>query len=166
MAYADRDEARAYQRAYYHAHKEERALYREVNPGKCRAWNRDWKARNKTKQAASEKRWRNGQPWHRPTKAMTKWIREGFKRGRSGPHRVLGWTIQQLRGHLEDQFVGAMCWENYGHQGWHIEHIQPLSEFRYVSQDDPLFAEAWALSNLRPLWGWENQAKGKGERRK
>ena len=164
MAYGEKD--REYQRAYYHAHKEAAALYRAANPEKCRTWNKGWKARNKAKQAASEKLWRKKQPWHRPTKAMKRWIRGGLDRGRSGPHRVVGWTIQELKAHLEGQFWGAMCWENYGRDGWHIEHIRPLSEFRYVSQEDPLFAEAWALSNLRPLWGWENQAKGKGERRK
>jgi hypothetical protein len=51
-----------------------------------------------------------------------------------------------------------MSWDNVGK--WHIDHIIPLSSFRFTSMDDPEFRAAWALSNLRPMWATENILKG------
>lgn len=53
-----------------------------------------------------------------------------------------------------------MTWDNWG-DVWELDHIKPLSLFKYTSLDDPLFREAWALSNLRPLWREANASKGK-----
>jgi hypothetical protein len=65
-----------------------------------------------------------------------------------------------LRAHLEVQFVGGMTWDNWG-TVWEVDHIKPLSLFQYTNLEDPLFREAWALSNLRPLLAHLNASKGK-----
>ena len=72
---------------------------------------------------------------------------------------LCGYTIDDLRQHLERQFVRGMSWENMG-SGWHIDHIVPLSSFSFSSVTCPEFRAAWALSNLRPLWATENMSKG------
>tara|TARA_R110000751_G_scaffold307640_1_gene430294 strand:+ start:135 stop:1178 length:1044 start_codon:yes stop_codon:yes gene_type:complete len=69
----------------------------------------------------------------------------------------LGYSVDELRKHIERQFKRGMSWENYGK--WHIDHIIALSCFDFTSTDDPAFRAAWALSNLRPLWAKDNQAK-------
>lgn len=51
-----------------------------------------------------------------------------------------------------------MTWETWG-AVWEIDHIKPLSHFRYESISDPLFRECWALNNLRPLLRAENASK-------
>lgn len=69
---------------------------------------------------------------------------------------LLPYTAQELREHLESQFIDGMSWENYGF-GWHIDHILPLSGF---DMEDPLqFQAAWALTNLWPLWAHLNISK-------
>jgi hypothetical protein len=53
-----------------------------------------------------------------------------------------------------------MTWEN--RDRWQIDHIIPLSSFKYESAEDPEFKAAWALTNLRPLWtplNYEKRAK-------
>lgn len=72
--------------------------------------------------------------------------------------RALGYSFYDLYAHIASQFKEGMSWDNWG--DWHIDHIKPLKLFRYESLDDPLFKEAWALSNLRPLWKVENLRKG------
>jgi 5-methylcytosine-specific restriction endonuclease McrA len=52
-----------------------------------------------------------------------------------------------------------MSWAN--RKDWHIDHIIPLSRFKFTSSIDPEFQAAWALSNLRPLWAKENLVKNK-----
>lgn len=79
-------------------------------------------------------------------------------KGGSRTEALVGWTIAELRGHLERQFLKGMSWENMGE--WHIDHILPLSSFVIEGPDDPELRRAWALTNLRPLWAADNIRKG------
>jgi hypothetical protein len=72
--------------------------------------------------------------------------------------QLLGYSVAKLMEHLERQFERRMSWDNFGE--WHIDHIIPLSSFKYSTPDDPDFRVAWALTNLRPLWGGDNISKG------
>jgi hypothetical protein len=48
-----------------------------------------------------------------------------------------------------------MTWQNHGTDGWHIDHIRPISSF---SLEEMHLANH--ISNLQPLWATENLAKG------
>ncbi|KKM70439.1 hypothetical protein LCGC14_1440750 [marine sediment metagenome] len=52
-----------------------------------------------------------------------------------------------------------MTWENYGKGGWEVDHIIPKSVFNYTKPEDEDFNRCWALKNLQPMWGPENQSK-------
>jgi hypothetical protein len=73
---------------------------------------------------------------------------------------IVGYTIQKLIEHLENQFIDGMAWDNYGKYGWHIDHIIPISWWHYNSYDDREFKQCWALCNLQPLWAKDNLIKG------
>lgn len=62
--------------------------------------------------------------------------------------------------HLERLFLPGMTWENYGKNGWHIDHKMPKNLFSYDTTDDSQFKECWSLSNLQPLWWRDNISKG------
>ena len=68
---------------------------------------------------------------------------------------ALGYTRIQLRGHLEQLFESGMDWSNYGKNGWHIDHVQPVSSFPVGTPA----AVVNALSNLQPLWQQDNLRK-------
>lgn len=72
---------------------------------------------------------------------------------------LVGYTIDELMGHLEKLFKPGMTWENQGSE-WHIDHIIPVSVFNFTTYTDLDFKKCWALSNLRPLWAKENISKG------
>jgi hypothetical protein len=78
------------------------------------------------------------------------------KAGRSWKEFV-DYTLDELIYHIERQFLPGMTWDNRGE--WHIDHIVPLSSFKFSSADDIEFKRAWALSNLRPLWALDNIRK-------
>ena len=71
-----------------------------------------------------------------------------------------GYTIEQLRQHIESQFTPEMNWSNYGTY-WELDHITPRFKFYYESYDDEQFKQCWALSNLRPLTIKENRERDK-----
>jgi hypothetical protein len=70
---------------------------------------------------------------------------------------LLGYTIADLKRHLERQFTKGMSWDNAGQ--WHIDHILPLASFSFTATDDPEFRAAWAITNLRPFWAIPNMKK-------
>lgn len=47
----------------------------------------------------------------------------------------------------------------YGKDGWRVDHIIPVSKFNYTSTDDESFKTCWALPNLQPMWGRDNMKK-------
>ncbi len=68
----------------------------------------------------------------------------------------LGYSKDQLTSHLEVLFCDGMSWENYG--DWHIDHIKPVSVMLNEGITDPKTINA--LSNLQPLWAFDNHSKG------
>jgi hypothetical protein len=136
-------------------------------PEKHLARTRRWRAENPEK--ASEI-WRSNQatrrstPWGKINNRMWPLLHRGMRTespSKSKYSEMLGYTWHDLRRHLEAQFSPEMTWENNG-TVWQIDHIIPLSSFRYHSTDDEEFKKCWALSNLRPLLTHLNQKKGVG----
>ena len=72
---------------------------------------------------------------------------------------ALGYTVDELKEHLESLWEPGMTWDNYNRYGWHIDHIIPISEFKFKSTKDQQFKECWKLSNLQPLWAQDNWDK-------
>lgn len=70
-----------------------------------------------------------------------------------------GYTLEELREHLEMRFTAEMTWENRG-AVWEIDHIKPLSAFIVPDVKCEAFRGAWGLNNLRPLLKADNRAKG------
>jgi len=91
-------------------------------------------------------------------------IRRSLKGKKNGVHweDLVDYDLEELMAHLEKQFLPGMTWENHGTgEGmWHIDHIIPLYWFVFKSYKDKGFKKAWALENLRPMWGAENIRKG------
>ena len=89
-------------------------------------------------------------------------INLSLRKNKNGLHweSLVGYTLEDLKQHLENLFTQGMEWGNYKHSGWHIDHIIPVSRFNFESYDDLDFKRCWALSNLQPMWGRENMSKG------
>lgn len=81
---------------------------------------------------------------------------EHGKRGRHWEDLV-GFTLDELKAHLESQFVNGMGWHN--RKKWHIDHIIPVNSYDYEKAEDDNFKKCWRLENLRPLWASENISK-------
>lgn len=92
------------------------------------------------------------------TAAIYHSLKGSTKGGRSW-EAILGYTANDLRAHLERQFVKGMSWDNYGE--WHVDHIVPVASFSFGSPDDDEFKACWSLTNLRPLWAKANMQKHK-----
>ena len=93
---------------------------------------------------------------------MSSAIWRSLEDGKDGKHweDLVGYTLSELKQHLELLFWEGMSWENYGKNGWHIDHAIPISWWQYNTYDDHEFKQCWALCNLQPLWEYDNLSKG------
>ena len=73
--------------------------------------------------------------------------------------KVVGYTVDELKQHLEKQFNDGMTWELFVNGKIHIDHKIPKSIFNFRSVHDLDFKRCWALKNLQPMWAKENIKK-------
>jgi hypothetical protein len=156
-------------------HKESAKRFRENNPEKTLEIAKRHREKNKEKIAEkrkSEKRRAYNRQYMKKLRSdplfkmkcnVSRQIVHALKRKQTSKHgepvlNKLGYSLQQLKEHLEKQFDNNMNWENYGTY-WHIDHIIPHSSFSYISMDDEEFKKCWSLENLRPLEAIENIKK-------
>lgn len=137
--------------------------YRSANKEKRREYNKEWHRANPEKSKAKQKRNHQNNrtsPGARLAvnikSSMWKVLKKGAKRGRR-TFDLLGYSINDLRSHLESLFGDGMTWENYG--DWHVDHKIPIAAFNFETPEDTDFKRCWALSNLQPLWATENLSK-------
>ena len=74
---------------------------------------------------------------------------------------ILGISIDGFKEHLKSKFTERMNFENYGKNGWHIDHIIPLSS----ASTEKEIIKLCHYSNLQPLW-WDDNIRKGGVRKK
>lgn len=70
---------------------------------------------------------------------------------------LTGCSLESLRTHIESLWKEGMSWDNYGIEGWHIDHIRPISSFDLTQELDQ--KQCFHYTNLQPLWAVENIMK-------
>ena len=71
--------------------------------------------------------------------------------------KLLGVSAKEYVNYLKDLFWPGMTWENYGKDGWVIDHIVPVSSFNQSDLDWQ--NKAFNYKNTQPLWKDDNARK-------
>ncbi len=153
LAYKERnrESERAKGREYGRSHTEE-----------ARKSNQNWRQKNK-------ERFRNGQCSYRSAQRDKNPRFVAEERWRAAFYQIVfrlvnggtkknakyqfGGTTQQIRDHIESQFLDGMTWENHG-DVWEVDHIKRVRTFDLTDRKQAL--ECFHFSNVRPLWKEEN----------
>lgn len=184
MPHKDPQKRKEYAHQYYQKNKERFRLYsllwRKNNPKKANAIAKKYRDTHKKERYITCTRWRKNNPEkareiqrRRDRKIrktlkgnldhrMEALVRNGLKNGKGGRkwEDLVGYTVEELKEHLEKQFEEWMTWDKFLKGEIVIDHIKPKSAFKYTSPDDPEFKKCWALENLQPLEKIANFKKG------
>lgn len=166
----NKKEIREYQKEYYKKNQEKVKLrtkkYREENKEKVQAFQKEYKLNNKEK-SREYGRNRRKDPMFRVNHNISSNIGHSLRGNKNGRHweNIVGYTLNELKEHLESKFQEGMTWGNYGawkvgeEMTWHIDHFMPIDWFDFDSYDDIEFKMCWDLDNLQPKWADENLSK-------
>lgn len=127
--------------------------YRKAHPGYDDSPNRDMEKR-RIRERRYDKTPQN-KVKHRVRRAIRAYVNGWRSHGRM--KSIMGCTRDELVKHLEMKFKPEMSWANYGHKGWHIDHIIPCSAFDLTI--DRHIAFCCNYRNLQPLWNKDNMDK-------
>jgi vacuolar-type H+-ATPase subunit H len=172
----NRDRIREYRKAYREQYPNKDKDYRDSHKDESARYRREYYPKNKEKilsqtkayyqkhKARSAETKRNNMRVnivanlsHKIAKSMGVSL-HGNKAGRKW-EMLVGYTLNDLKKHLQKKFVKGMTWKRFMNGEIHIDHIIPISYFKYKSTDDIQFKECWALCNLQPLWKRDNLVK-------
>lgn len=122
-------------------------------------YTKKWRAENKEKRNQYEAKKQAADPSYKAfvstRKRISGLIRSGAKVSKT--RTLIGCSPDFLRAHLEAQFKPGMTWDNYGRNGWHIDHIYPCSAFDLTDPEEQ--KRCFHYSNLQPMWESDNCRK-------
>jgi Prasinovirus endonuclease VII len=122
-------------------------MWRKKNPDKCREQGR--------RRARIETTILNRKIRKRLRTRLLLALSGGYKRGST--IELLGCSIADFKIYLESKFESGMSWENYGCDGWHIDHIMPCAIFDLTKPEHQ--KRCFHFSNMQPMWAGKNLRK-------
>jgi hypothetical protein len=181
MPTTDPTKRREISKRYYDNNKEKALAatrkWQDEHQSKCKENKKIWKAENPDKVKAQYKKWVDKDPIRTKelfrgyakkrrktiigglSSRISPYISRSLRDGKSGRswESIVGYTVIDLKSHLEKQFKDGMSWEN--RSSWHIDHIIPISAFNYETVNDIDFKKCWDINNLQPMWAKKNISK-------
>lgn len=134
--------------------RECRRAFRKAHPD----YDKKYYAKNREYRRWYARIWQAGRPRNRLSDAMSCGIWYSIKGNKAGKkwESLVGYTLHDLKKHLERMFQKGMTWANYGK--WHVDHRRPICSFDLTNEEQ--FSDCWSLTNLEPMWATENLSKG------
>jgi hypothetical protein len=154
--------------------------WRETHKEYVKKAHKEWDTNNIERKNENHRRWRSDNPekYHaaitraakvrlstlkgRLNLRMSSSIRASLKPGAKAGQKwedLVGFTVDELKKHLEKLFKPGMTWENFG-TVWEIDHKIPISVFNFEKPEHLDFRLCWNLKNLQPLEKFKNRSKG------
>ena len=169
----NKDKIKVGKSVYYQKTKNERKNYYQKNKDKISEYQKVYYQKNKdiikvknklkdkneflSKRRVYERKKRKNDIQFKLSRALRNRLYVIKKQKVGSAVKDLGCTIDELKIYLESKFQSGMTWDNWTSDGWHIDHIKPLSSFDLTNREQ--FLEACHYTNLQPLWAKDNLLK-------
>ena len=159
---AIREQVKEYKKKNREAIREQAKEYYEKNKEAVREQVKEYKKKNREAiREYARYSYRNNVQFKMGTLLRSRFNNLIRKQNVNKTHSVLeltGCDLKFLIKHIEDQFKEGMSWDNWSYDGWHVDHIIPLSSFDLTDIEEQ--KKAFHYTNLQPLWAKENLSKG------
>jgi hypothetical protein len=155
---------------------------REARVAREKAYQRTWRKKNRDKTSGYEKKWitnhraqyleivRNGKKNEYDRKKDTdpqyiigKRLRTRIylllkgKRKSASTMELLGCSLDFFLKYIESLFQEGMSFDNYGKDGWVLDHDRPCASFDLTNPEEQ--KKCFHYSNIKPLWAIDNMKK-------
>lgn len=142
---------------YHTTHKKEDRTYRKAHKKERKAYGKA----NKLKFNVLKKQRRKADLSFNLNNNISGAIRKSLKGNKNGRHweDIVGFTLKQLKRHLEKLFTEGMTWKRFLNGEIHIDHKTPVRVFNFTKPEHEDFKRCWSLKNLQPLWAKDNITK-------
>lgn len=134
--------------------------YHSTNRNHILKLNKTWRETNLQKASKTRKRWlesTNNRLAANLRSRLSNILRYHIDTHNMSAITHVGCSMGELVIYLEERFCEGMSWNNYGRNGWHVDHIIPLSSFDLTNPEE--LKKACHYTNLQPLWATDNLKK-------
>lgn len=111
-----------------------------------------WRVYNKRSLEKRKERMKSD-PAYRRSRKLRFWLWYSLRRSSTDKEQSwlkhVGCSKKEFIDHIESQFVEGMSWDNWTLDGWHLDHIIPVTK-----------GGTNHYTNLQPLWAFDNLSKG------
>ena len=144
---------------YANAHKEEQQAYRELHKEELKEYQKNYRKNNKEKIKEYYKTKYKTDIQYKLKNDYLHLVERVIRNQKTTPkeEEILGCDYQTFRSHIESKFDKEMNWDNYGVNGWQIDHIIPISSFDLT--DIEQVKKCFNYKNSQPLWAKVNRRK-------
>ena len=137
--------------------------WKKNNKDRLKKYNKEYRSKNKSKINERERKYQNNKYKNNLNFKLIKTVRNRIYdflitkkiSKKCKTFEIVGCTPQELKNYLETKFSDGMNWDNHSVNGWHIDHIIPLSS----AKDEYEIYKLCHYTNLQPLWCFENLNK-------
>lgn len=143
--------------------REQHKIYRQNNREALVIYRREYGIRNRAKKQARHKARMARDPGYKMGYRLRISLNDKLKKARAHGHKsasalkLLGCSIESFILYIESKWEPGMSWDNYGLNGWHIDHIMPCAIFDLTKPEHQ--RRCFHFSNLQPLWAKDNLRK-------
>lgn len=138
--------------------------YRQNNPTQRKITKKKWNKNNpelyKKFKKESKKRKKQRDPVYRAILSirarLSNFINKNHLHKSKKFKDIIGIDYDGFKDYIESQFLEGMSWDNRSIDGWHLDHIIPISSAKTIEDVERLNH----YTNFQPLWAEDNMKKG------
>jgi cobalamin biosynthesis Mg chelatase CobN len=162
----NRDELLKTAKEYYKANKEtiiarQRAIAPEIHRERAKKYYKQNRDAVIIKMVDRARKKRQTDPYYKLIDALRSRVNSAIRTQKAAKSlrtvELLGCSVEHARQHLESLFHEGMNWDNHKPDGWHIDHIKPVSSFDLTDPEQQ--KQCFHYTNLQPLWAKDNLTK-------
>jgi hypothetical protein len=153
-----------YHKKYYQNNLEKIKNYQQTHSKKRSAYMLKWRSKNKLHIKRYKHKYEAFRKLHNVEYRMLCNLRNRLRLALMSNSKfgktteLIGCSISKLKNYIEKKFTKGMTWNNYGRNGWHIDHIKPCVKFDLSKKAEQ--KRCFHYTNLQPLWAVDNIIKG------